>query len=716
MRLKTNLLHRLFAICLLCMSAAITAVAQTDDFDVLMKRISTDFRRNPGIDGSLKKFNAAEGSFNDIDYSRDDRTNWPPQQHVDRVEQWASAYTNPRNKNYGSEALYANIVKALQFWQDRNPNCNNWWYNQIAEPQALGVTLILMRDGKKQVPAELEKSILDRMRKEGGDPAKWTGANRTDICLHWIYRSCLERNEADLNKAMQLVFDPIRYTTREGFQHDNSYFQHGVQLYIGGYGDEILKGVTQVAMYALGTKYALADDKVQLVSKFMRDTYFQTMRGKYMMYDVMGRSVSRRNILDKSQKALFARRMIKLDPKHAGEFRQIVARLTGKQPVDYAVKPRHTHYFRGDYTLHVRPGYMFDVRLVSNRTARLEYGNGENLKTYFASDGCNSLVKRGDEYYNIFPVWNWTLIPGTTAPQANPIPKAKSDWQQAGTSQFAGGVSDSLYGVTAYAYDDLWAGIDMHAKKSWFFFDDEIVCLGAGITCGNANPVLTSVNQCLAAKDATMQYGAETSGKTPSAASSPIDEGGVRWVMYDGVAYIFPNGAKVKAGVAEQKGSWYDINHTQPKGEVRKNVFSLAIDHGVKPKDATYAYIVVPEAGTADAVARYGKKGCVSILSNTPALQAVEQTKLGVWQAVFYEAGEYKDKNITLRVDKPCTVMVRRMADGTVTLHVADPAQKQQPINVGVQLKGVLKKLVSTRCDFTGTGIYAGATKAYRLK
>ena len=59
------------------------------------------------------------------------------------------------------------------------------------------------------------------------------------------------QNEADLKTAIDNVFNPVVYTTEEGFQHDNSYFQHGEQLYIGGYGDEILKGVTQVASYAL---------------------------------------------------------------------------------------------------------------------------------------------------------------------------------------------------------------------------------------------------------------------------------------------------------------------------------------------------------------------------------------------------------------------------------------------------------------------------------
>lgn len=699
--------------CLFQFIPSANAVTQGDDFETFMTRIRKEFRKKPNIDDALKLFNDNTGAFSDIDYKRNDMTNWPPLKHLDRLGSFVAAYTNESSNHYGDEILYERIVKGLQYWQDADPNCKNWWFNQIAEPQALGVILIQMRSGKKHVPQTLEEAILERMRKDGGDPAKWTGANCTDICLHWIYRSCLQRNEADLQKAMQLVFDPIRYTTKEGFQNDKSFFQHGTQLYIGGYGDEILKGVTQVAMYALGTKYALSDEKVQIVSKFMRETYYPTIRGKYMLYDVMGRSMSRRNILDKSSKKLFARRMIQLDPKHADEFKQIVARLSGKEEPSYGISPRHTHYFRGDYTLHVRPGYIFDVRMVSDRTSRVEYGNAENLKTYFVSDGCNNIVKKGDEYYNIFPVWNWTRIPGTTAPQMNPVPLAQKDWQQPGTSKFAGGVSDSIYGASAYAYDDLWAGINTHARKSWFFFDDEIVCLGAGITSDNASPIMTTLNQRLANAGTSFAV----VGNDGKAKNEPkfITSSSVKAVQYDGVGYVFPNGGNVVAELKKQEGSWYEINHAQPKGNVIKKVFTVALDHGVKPSDATYSYIVVPESGEASTLANYAD-GRVAILSNTSELQAVQQKKLGIWQMVFYSAGTYKDKNITVEADKPCAVMVRLMADGSVKLHVADPAQKQQQINVGVKLKGSIKKQVNTLCDFTNTGVYAGATKAFKLK
>ena len=84
------------------------------------------------------------------------------------------------------------------------------------------------------------------------------------------------------------------------------YFQHGQQLYIGGYGDEILKGVTQIAMYAKGTQYAIPQDKLALLSRFMRETYYSTIRGQFMLFDVLGRGVSRPGTTKKTHTALFA--------------------------------------------------------------------------------------------------------------------------------------------------------------------------------------------------------------------------------------------------------------------------------------------------------------------------------------------------------------------------------------------------------------------------
>lgn len=597
----------------------------------------------------------------------------------------------------------------MEYWYDVDSESDNWWHNQISEPQKLGVLLIQMRIGKKQIPQELETKILKRIQETGGDPAKWTGANRTDIALHWIYRSCLTQNEADLKTAIDNVFNPVVYTTEEGFQHDNSYFQHGEQLYIGGYGDEILKGVTQVASYALGTQYQLDKEKVELLSKFMRETYYRAVRGQNMSFDVVGRSVSRPGLLNKRTTATYAKRMIDIDPTHADEYKAIIARLNRKQPADYQVTASHTHYFRGDYSLHVRPQYNFDVRLASTRTKKCEYGNKENLKTYFMSDGCTNITQTGDEYFNIFPVWNWCHIPGTTAPQLEKVPMDPKAWGVLGTSTYAGGVSDSIYGATAYAYMDTNPEVNTGAKKSWYFFDNEVVCLGAGIQSTSTYPVHTTVNQCFLKGGIMVDKG----DKEETLANGSHTLQAPQWVLHDKIGYFFPQKEEVFLTAQTQSGRWYDINTSKSKKEEKMDVFTLGINHGVGPKDGSYAYIVVPGKTSAQEMKAYQKKNAIEILSNNPKIQAVRNTKLNVWMVTFFEAGTFTHKELSVTVDKPCILMIKDITSKSANLHIADPGQTQSPIQVELKIG---KKKQTLTADFTQTGIYAGATKQYTVK
>lgn len=550
---------------------------------------------------------------------------------------------------------------------------------------------------------------MKRIQETGGDPAKWTGANRTDIALHWIYRSCLTQNEADLKTAIDNVFNPVVYTTEEGFQHDNSYFQHGEQLYIGGYGDEILKGVTQVASYALGTQYQLDKEKVELLSKFMRETYYRTVRGQNMSFDVVGRSVSRPGLLNKRTTTTYAQRMIDIDPAHADEYKAIIARLNRKQPADYQVTASHTHYFRGDYSLHVRPQYNFDVRLASTRTKKCEYGNKENLKTYFMSDGCTNITQTGDEYFNIFPVWNWCHIPGTTAPQLEKVPMDPKAWGVLGTSTYAGGVSDSIYGATAYAYMDTNPEVNTGAKKSWYFFDNEVVCLGAGIQSTSTYPVHTTVNQCFLKSGILVDKG----DKEETLANGSHTLQAPQWVLHDKIGYFFPQKEEVFLTAQTQSGRWYDINTSKSKKEEKMDVFTLGINHGVGPKDGSYAYIVVPGKTSAQEMKAYQKKNAIEILSNNPKIQAVRNTKLNVWMVTFFEAGTFTHKELNVSVDKPCILMIKDITSKSANLHIADPGQTQSPIQIELKIG---KKKQTLTADFTQTGIYAGATKQYTVK
>ena len=209
----------------------------------------------------------------------------------------------------------------------------------------------------------------------------------------------------------------------------------------------------------------------------------------------------------------------------------------------------------------------------------------------FLADGVNMIMQSGHEYDNIFPVWDWRRLPGTTTEQGTYSLKPSADWGVMGTSTFAGGVSDGTYGATVFNYSRL----NVAAKKSWFFFDNEYVALGAAINAPNAtNPVITTLNQSLLNGPVTYST---TSGGTQSLSSGAVTTGGLQWVVQDGIGYYFPTSpgsATVQA--ISQSGSWYSINQSYSQATVTANVFSLQINHPNKPVNDTYAYVVVPGA------------------------------------------------------------------------------------------------------------------------
>ena len=73
--------------------------------------------------------------------------------------------------------------------------------------------------------------------------------------------------------------------------------------------------------------------------------------------------------------------------------------------------------------------------------------------------------------YGLVPIFRFT-----TAPQLEKSTNGPESMGCVGTSTYAGGVSDSIYGATAYAYMDTNPEVNTGAKKSWYFFDNEVVC------------------------------------------------------------------------------------------------------------------------------------------------------------------------------------------------------------------------------------------------
>ncbi|MBC9931811.1 polysaccharide lyase family 8 super-sandwich domain-containing protein [Chitinophaga qingshengii] len=682
---------------LLCHTLGAGAQEYTTIMDRIREELLSQVSNTTSLDNNVAATLAtlqSNGSWPDVSYAYS-ATSYTADVHINRVKTFAQAYTKPASTYYHSTSLFAAIVSSLSYWNTADPKSWNWYHNDISNPQRIGEILILLETAPQSL-GTLRNALLTQMSR--GNPSKQTGANKLDEATHFMYRSCLTANDSLMQYSVQQVFEPLQLTTAEGIQHDLSYHQHGPQLYFFGYGTVLVEGETKVAYYLRGTSYALSGASLDVFSNFVRNGFLKAMRGKYIDYGTNGRSISRVNALSAGVTSLLEKLKI-LDPANVAEYDQNIARLNGSQPPGYQLPSLHSHFWRSDYTLHHRSGYLFGLHLTSTRTAKQENGNGENLKGYYLSDGSTHIAARGDEYYNIPPVWDWSRIPGTTVPYLTSIPLRTSWGVNFGTTAFAGGVSDSLYGVSALQFSDY----NTQARKAWFFFDKEVVCLGAGINSTAAQPINTTVNQCLL----NGAVSAKVNGFVSTISNGTYSYNNtLKWITHNGISYYFPAGGQLQLSMQSQSGTWKSINNGGTTTVQNMNVFQLWFNHGNAPVNGNYVYYVLPgqDMSTYDTAA-------VRIEQNTADIQAVYHAGLDIRQLVFYQAGTFQQDSVTITVDRPCALLLRGIGTSEVKVSVADPAQSSLPVNIYLALPGIsqTRHLAAT----LPSGPYAGATASY---
>ncbi len=675
-----------------------------NDFAVIKNNITKNILSGITDAGILKSMlsiqsgQLADGSWKDINYKDESITQWTPGDHLVRLKSLAVATRKEGNFYYENAGLQQQVLNALRYWYQQDPQSKNWWHNEIATPQALGEIMIL---SEPFLPKTLQDSLVKRMTR--GDAFTKTGANKLDIATHYLYRAAITNDAKLMKDAVEQAFEPIRFTTEEGLQYDYSYMQHGPQLQISSYGLVFLSGEYNVASWVAGTAYALSEEKKKLLDTYFTQTFLATIRGRYSDFNTEGRGISRPNILDKyslagSKKSNSLITLAKqVNPAKSLFFDTVALRLTQMKNADYGINASHQYFWKGDYSLHLRKNYSFNVRTVSTRTKRTETGNKEDLLGKFLPDGSTNIQRNGGEYYNIMPIWEWDKIPGVTSREFKTDQPITVQWGEEGSTDFVGGVSDGKYGATVYDMNYN----DVKAKKSYFFFDDEVVCLGAGINSDASENVTTTLNQSWL--NGNVKIGGQN--KIVSLKNSG-NFAGPSWVWHDSTGYFFPSSAAVNITAQEQRGSWQAINASRSAKEISGDVFKLWIDHGAKPADAGYAYIVVPGIAVKD-MSLYNKEN-IKILSNTKKIQAVKNEKLNMMQIVFYEEGEIKDGGLEVSVDKPCVVLLTNTDSKNMAVYIADPTQKLTEVKLKIESKE-LKGDIKMNCKLPG-GNYAGST------
>jgi chondroitin AC lyase len=695
-----------------------TAPCTAQEFDQIVRRVDS-LQRAGAMNATMDYFVTtylptlqSDGSWGDLNYS-DNSASFPSLAHISsRVMNFALAYTNSVNQYYQNSGLYAGILKSLRFWYTRNPQSSNWYDNQVNCPTALGRILSIMRQANQGLPQSLEDSLINGRMESSyfNPPSAYTGSNIQVVAYHFAISAALLGNSAKLTAATNAIYDAVVISAvgTEGLQYDNSFLQHETEQMIGTYGNAFAATSYGCAVVFSGTSYQMPTTKRNLLSGFYKDTYLKTIRGRYFDFNVLGRGIASPGTSTPPISVINHAKMV--DPANTATWNAVLARFQGTQQANYQAPSGHKHYWLADYDLHLRPGYMFSTFLVSTRTRRVESINGENLLGKFLSDGATNIRRRGDEYQAIAPVWEWDKIPGVTSRDyatdaGSAVPNAGVYSPVPGSTRFAGGATDSTYAVAAL--DLNFDGVT--GKKAWFHFDNEIVCLGAGIRSAQAENITTTVNQSWLRGNVVLS---ENGNQTTLTASS-VANVAPAWVLHDSTGYFFPSGGNVSVSNVTQTGNWRPRINTMgniSNAIISQEVFKLWFNHGQGPTDGKYAYIVVPNLANASSVAAYSTSD-IEILANSDSIQAVKHAGLHILQTAFHKAGSIVDASsgTKVQVDKPAVTMVQNVGQNMVYVTVADPTQQLVVINLAVTFPGaataINKKVTLPSGNFKGSSI-----------
>ncbi len=616
----------------------------------------------------------ANGSWGDVDYasttSSANGRAWSPYLALDRMQSMAQAFADPKGPYYHSETLLGGIQKGLDYWFAVKPTSTNWWETGIGKQLRLGKIAILCEG---YLTAEQAANIIGTL---DSSPHTVDGANSSWYNQNYMIRGLLLEDAQIVRNAVE-AFNVLSNvtTTVTGIQSDMSFFMHGKTNYTTGYGRSFARDMSFWAYVTSDTAFSYSKAAIDSLSSYLLDGTRYLVRG-----DVadLGMGMNGPEWPDYASAALTfyedpLQWMQVANPKRAGEFASFLDNIRSfGTSTSNGLDANNMTQWQTLVSSHMRNDYGITVKMSSKTVKGGEWRTinpgGYNL-LYWTPQGATAIQRTGDEYRPVYPLMDWAHVPGTTAPYV-----LTKDGNFNNPKTFVGGVTNERYGATAFDFNKL----STSGKKGYFFFDDEMVALGAGIASTNAAPVHTTLNQSLAVGDVLVDGEVMADG---------TKQANGRWAYNDKVGYVFPNPTDFQVKRETKTGQWSDVITGSSTEPITKPIFSIWLDHGVKPTDASYQYIVLPNK-TPEEVGRYASASPISILSNTPSVQAVRHNSLGIAELLFYQPGTATVRDgLTVTVDNPSMVIIDESVT-PVRISVANPETPGITVNVTLNRNG----------------------------
>lgn len=520
--------------------------------------------------------------------------------------------------------------------------------------------------------------------------------------------------------------------TEDGFYADGSYIQHQGIPYIGGYGIDLYRNYGVLAQMLQGTAWDIAPGAGDstLIYDFVFEGIEPFIAGDRTMDMVAGRDITRSHRDDRVRtadliSALLCMRgtfptrgqnerfdglmkyCIRQDEdffyRKIGGIRSLQA--ARELMADRGVAARSgyvlTKTFAMDRTVHHTSGFVLGIAMQSARTFAHELINGEGKRTWNTANGMTYLYDADKDQYGggYWCTVDPARLPGATAEHVVYAAPGFGD-RNANIYDWTGGSSVGGSGAAGMHMRALGGdetlepfrsgprgGADM--KKSWFLFGSRVLMLGSSITSASGNPVETTVENRRIRDDGSNTVTVDGEAAALSASPGrPTTLANPKWMHLEGnvdgadIGYYFPEDITLRAIKDTRRADWSDQGASA--GSAAGAFATFYVEHGVRPENAGYAYVLLP-GRSAEETAAYAAAPDIEILRRDGGVHAARDNREHVTAANFWEAGDVAG----IQVDAPASVTVKREGE-RITIGVSDPTQKGASVTVTLAEKGAL--------------------------
>ncbi len=618
----------------------------------------------------------------------------------------AKGYATVGTDMYKNKLLLRDIKNALKFAYENyygtnvlnNQTYGNWWWWDIGTPMNLVNILLIME--KDLDSADIAK-YLEPFDHRNMYPSM-TACNKVWITYSCLASAFLQQDAERILISKHYMNDVFNYVySGDGFYTDGSFIQHGKHPYTGGYGLSMMVTLSDIMMALRGSRFDIIDDNANNQYTWIFENFSPVNYGGNFFASARGREVDR-NTSEKSANNSIVTVMIKMTTYAPEDVRPQLLSL-----IRYNMLARNTDYSGGvplnlvDFAVELKTNenvtpegydgvkvfgkmdrvaqhgteYGVCVALNSTRIYKYEAINSENMDAWYHSDGMIYIYTDDYDYnYSFYNYVNPYRMPGTTV---NTVERKAENISSPilGNSPFVGGVEAGKYGMAVFELgyaDNKHYTSDIHANKTYFLFDNEIVAVGSGIKDTSGTDVVTVIeNRIWRDNDVFTVNGVKES----LAAAGRETNTTAKYMHFTNMGgYVF----------------FEDTDVTLSKAMSGSTFLEIWTSHGKNPKDAKYAYIYLPEA-TAEETQAYSSSLDVEILTQTDSIHVVRENTKNVTGYAFYKSGTANGVTVSDR----CALMITE-EDGEYTINISDPTHLKEKLELTLDIPA--SSIVSS-CD-----------------